>query len=212
MIEVNNKKKTKPNLKQMFDDYIEKCSKVDESLLGSPEFMKYLVKRYGAMDIDDDEFDYEEYEDDIFDGYSKSKKKWKQTREQLIKSTKKNKKDKKRGKRGNKKKKPFVFDEEDIKFDALSNDDKVIYYYRDVNDPDQAEIFFNLHDFDNFLTEEGIEVTQEEVNNLMINEVTHCCINPDIRQTNGEVQLITDTSYGGLYWTCNPENVYSMLP
>ena len=206
MLEINNNKKSKPNLKQMFDEYIEKVKKVEDSWYGSQEYIRYLVKRYGAMEIDD-----EDEEDDIYDGYSKSKRKWKKTRDFVDSFTTKgkHKKDKKRGKRGGKKKKQYVFDEEDMKYDA-STDDKTIYYYRDVNDPDHVEIFFNLHDFDNFLTEEGIEVTQEEVNNLMLNELTHCCVNPDTKQTNGKAQLVTDTSYGGLYWTCNPDNVYSM--
>lgn len=206
MLEINNNKKSKPNLKQMFDEYIEKIKKVEDSWYGSQEYIRYLVKRYGAMEIDD-----EDEEDDIYDGYSKSKRNWKKTRDFVDSFTtkSKHKKDKKRGKRGGKKKKQYVFDEEDMKYDASTND-KTIYYYRDVNDPDHVELFFNLHDFDNFLTEEGIEVTQEEVNNLMLNELTHCCVNPDTKQTNGKAQLVTDTSYGGLYWTCNPDNVYSM--
>ena len=71
-------------------------------------------------------------------------------------------------------------------------------------------MFFSLHNFDEFLQENGIEVNEQEVNNLMNRETSFCTINPDIKKTNGTVQLITDGSYGGLYWSCHEdEEIYS---
>lgn len=88
-------------------------------------------------------------------------------------------------------------------------DNKTIYFYRDVDNPDvNTEIFYSLHDFDNFLTEQGIEINDDEVRNIMTREVSHCCINPDIRATKGEVQLISDNSYGGLHWQCHGDETY----
>lgn len=197
-------KKDKPNFKQMFDNFLKESKKIEDkkTLYGSKEYLQYLIEKYG----DEDEY---EFPLDNF-GYEKSKKAWKKTRKLLENfTTKKKNKSSKRGKRGSKKNKN-VFDEEDMKYDVAMNE-KTIYFYRDYNDPDRCEVFFTLHDFDNFLEEEGINVSEEEVRNLMSREISHCCVNPDIKATHGNVELITDNSYGGLYWSCNQdEETYSL--
>lgn len=201
-------KKNKPDFKKMFDNYIEKSSQYEETnVFGEPAYMTYLVKKYGRED------DWDEDESGFLDfGYVKSKKQWKRQRNMLQNfmglPSKKNKNKGKRGTRGGKKgmknKVRDLFSEEDMMYDEQMND-KTIYFYRDVNNPDRSEVFYNLYDFDMFLDEEGIEVSEQEVQNLMNREVSHCCVNPDIKATRGTVQLITDSSYGGLYWTSHSD-------
>ena len=38
----------------------------------------------------------------------------------------------------------------------------------------------------------------------MNNSVIHCCLDP-ISKESGENEIITDTSYGGLYWTVSDD-------
>lgn len=204
-------KKNKPNLKAMFDNYLKEVDKKEKEYnLFDKEYKNYLINKYKREE--------EEYEDDedLYDmfGYSKSKN-WDRTRRilqgYLDKSSKRKgkKQSNKRGKRGGKKtKNRNIIDENNMMYDAQL-DNKTIYFYRDVDNPDvNTEIFYSLHDFDNFLTEQGIEINDDEVRNIMTREVSHCCINPDIRATKGEVQLISDNSYGGLHWQCHGDETY----
>ena len=122
-------------------------------------------------------------------------------------TNKKGKKNKKETRRSGKKSKKT----EKLYKEALEDpNNRMIYFYRDIDNPEHAEIFFNLHDFDEFLEQEGIEVSEQEVSALMTRETSFCAINPDVKKTNGTVQLISDNSYGGLYWACHEdEDIYS---
>lgn len=84
-------------------------------------------------------------------------------------------------------------------------DDKIIYFYDDIDNPDDATIFYNVYDFDKFLDEEGISVNECEVQNLLTRSISHCCINPKERLL-GNLTLITDMSYGNLRWECASSN------
>lgn len=199
-------KKNKPNLVNSFNQYLEKVKEDEKNyyddLITNPEYLLYLAKKYGSI------FSCHPTEDDDYDdiGYGKSKKAWKKQRRLLEERNFKGhfKKNKRGGKRMKGKKNRELFDDDDMLYDAHI-DDKTIYYYRDFNNPDDVEVFFSLHAFDQFTQEEGIEISEEEVNALMSRDISHCCINPDIKATNGEVQLVTDSSFGGLYWQCCPE-------
>ena len=93
----------------------------------------------------------------------------------------------------------FNFDDIDNDYD---DDYKIIYYYRDINTPDDYNEFTNLYEFEEFLNEEGISIPSFEVVNLMTRCVSHCCINPSDR-LNGKLNLITDSSYGSLVYECS---------
>lgn len=84
-------------------------------------------------------------------------------------------------------------------------DDKIIYYYDDIDRPDDSTIFYNVFDFDKFLDEEGIYVSDSEIDNLLTRSVSHCCINPKER-LKGKLSLLTDMSYGNLRWECAESN------
>lgn len=90
-----------------------------------------------------------------------------------------------------------LFDDDDINdFDCLGMDAKTIYFYRDINNPDDYEEFYNLFEFDNFLRDEGIKITDYEVQKLMNRDISHCCC----QNENGDVWLLSDHSYGSLYY------------
>lgn len=92
----------------------------------------------------------------------------------------------------------------DIDFDDYNNssdldigqDAKLIYFYRDINDPDNYEEFYNLFDFDAFLRYEGIQISDYEVQKLLNRDISHCCC----RNEDGELWLLSDNAYGALYY------------
>lgn len=84
---------------------------------------------------------------------------------------------------------------------SIGYDAKTIYYYRDINDPNDYEEFYNLFDFDEFLRDNGIKITEYEVQKILNRDVSHCCC---INQF-GEPYLLSDNAYGTLYFEANEE-------
>lgn len=81
---------------------------------------------------------------------------------------------------------------------ASNDDGKMIYYYSDMNNPDDnVSIFYSVYDFDKFLDEEGIHVDKCIVDELLSRSISHCCINPLIGD---RLSLMCDTSFGGLHY------------
>ena len=88
-------------------------------------------------------------------------------------------------------------DNEDNLFSRF-DDDKKIYYYSDMNNPDDnVSIFYSVFDFDRFLDEEGISVNESDIQSLLNRSVSHCCINPFVKD---RLELMTDSSFGGLHY------------
>lgn len=146
--------------------------------LDENEMLEYLSERYGMATLA------------LLYGYSSPKK--------LKKLNKKNFKNTKKKHKSSKDK--YLFDEDDMYQDSLMNE-KTIYYYRDVNNPDDCEIFNNVHEFESFLDEEGIEVSDIEVSHIMTREISHCCINPYDRFIKNRLRIMTSSSYGDLRWS-----------
>lgn len=82
---------------------------------------------------------------------------------------------------------------------SKSDDDKMIYYYSDMNNPDDnVSIFYSVFDFDKFLDEEGIYVNESDIQSLLSRSISHCCINPSV--CGSRLELMTDSSFGGLHY------------
>lgn len=190
-------KKSGINIVSLFKKYLEDISK--------PIYNKYC----GCDSWYDDWDDYGDYYGDGYDyffdgvgypGYHQKKK-----------SSIGNvsvKKQKKRGKRGSGKKSKCVPLYNNINSEILSdnlydNDEVTIYFYRDINDPDNKEIFYSLYDFNEFLDSEGIYVSQYETRQLLNRSISHCCIDSSF---GGEPWLLSDSSYGGLAWSVCHDN------
>ncbi|MBR6517620.1 MAG: hypothetical protein IKT40_12385 [Bacilli bacterium] len=85
----------------------------------------------------------------------------------------------------------------DIDAYELGNSAKLIYFYTDVNNPDSGvEEFYNLFEFDMYLRDNGIHISDYEVQKLMNRDVSHCCCVND----GGELTLLSDHSHGALYY------------
>ena len=88
-------------------------------------------------------------------------------------------------------------DNEDNLFSSF-DDNKKIYYYSDMNNPDDnVSTFYSVFDFDRFLDEEGISVNESDIQSLLNRSVSHCCINPFVKD---RLELMTDSSFGGLHY------------
>lgn len=80
--------------------------------------------------------------------------------------------------------------------------DKLIYYYDDILDESSKTVFYDVFDFDEYCKEQGIDISDYDVRQLLSNSVSHCCINPYTKNIDGQQLLMVDASYGGLRWLC----------
>jgi len=86
---------------------------------------------------------------------------------------------------------------------------KKIKFYPDVTNELSAIEFDSLKKFNDYCLEHGYNVSTTDYDNLMNWGTVHCCLDP-IDLEYGDYSVITDTSYGGLYWTVEsdlPEDV-----
>ena len=135
---------------------------------------------------------------------------------------KKNKKENKRGSRGRGGKKKYDYDDGTVDPDdfwkhrrALYGDDfedddddekcyKRIYFYPDIADEGNVQEFYSLADFNDFCGKHNYNVGAVDFENLKNWGVIHCCLDP-VDLEYGDYTVITDNSYGGLYWTVEPD-------
>lgn len=174
------------NSKELLRDDDIMHEKNDFEDLDDNEMLGYLAERYGIETLA------------LLYGYCSPK--------QLKKA---NKKEYKKNNKRNKKVFDADFNESSMLYDAELNS-KTIYYYRDVNNPNDCEIFNSLHEFDEFMNEEGIEVSDEEVTKIMSREISHCALNPNDRIAKNRLRIMSSSSYGDLRFT-NAELEYECL-
>lgn len=73
-----------------------------------------------------------------------------------------------------------------------------VYFYNDINNPDDYELFDNLYRFDEYLSTNGIHINEYEVQKILNRDISHCCsVTKD-----GVCQCISDHSYSSLYFEC----------
>ena len=117
---------------------------------------------------------------------------------------KQDKKSKKRGHRGSKKSR---YDEDDYvvyggydEYDDYEVPYKSIKFYPDVTNELSVIEFSTLKEFSDYCDKNGYAVGGTDMENLKNWNVVHCCLDP-IDLEYGEYAIVTDTSYGGLFWT-----------
>lgn len=91
--------------------------------------------------------------------------------------------------------------------DDEDNDEKRykhIYFYPDINDEGNVKEFYSLSDFNDFCGKNNYLVGSVDFENLKNWGVIHCCLDP-VDLEYGDNTVITDNSYGGLYWTVEPD-------
>ena len=93
--------------------------------------------------------------------------------------------------------------DDEMEDDVYSNVDsawKEINFYEDIENELSVIQFSSIKEFSDYCEEQGIKVGNVDGENLMNWDRIHCCLDP-LSLKYGEKDLITDTSYGGLYWT-----------
>jgi len=158
---------------------------------------------------DDDNYSpYEEIDESL---YAKGSRKLKALNKKLFKKSKRG--DKKRGKhRGSEDINDYwsnrhsMFRNGEWSDDDLDDENnydepyKVIKFYSDIENEMGVQEFYSLSEFSKFCEEKGYNVSITDYNNLLNWSVIHCCLDP-ISLEYDEHDIITDNSYGALYWT-----------
>lgn len=195
-------KKNKPNLYKTFNEYLENEESRYSNLFSTNEYLDYFIRKYckkskrksNSFDFDDDYYDYTSNKKGRKNKKAKRKchplyDDYEFNDDELIYSKKRNRK-----KKSNK-----LASSYDDDFD-----NKTIYFYNDfINNPDDVVEFCSIYEFDKFLEEKGINISSEEIKNIKRREITHCCVNPEIQAKEKRVELITDSSFGSLFWQCS---------
>ena len=164
----------------------------------------------------------EDYYFDEEGGYILNPKHLKKKNKKLYDGDKK--KSSKRGSRGKGKKSDYVTYEDEYWENRKSlythgewSDDeenyeeeyKKIKFYPDITNEMSVIEFDSLKEFSDYCDEHGYLVGMTDYENLKNWGTVHCCLDP-IDLEYGDYSIITDTSYGGLFWTVEsdlPEDV-----
>jgi hypothetical protein len=77
---------------------------------------------------------------------------------------------------------------------------KTIKFYPDITNEMSVMEFHSLKEFSDFCDRRGYVVGETDYSNLKNWSVIHCCLDP-IDMEYGDFAIITDNSYGALYWT-----------
>lgn len=121
-----------------------------------------------------------------------------------------------KGRKGKKKKQKATFlfpdDLDDMNYD-ISSERKFIKFYKDINNERDVMEFTNLKEFSDFCVKNDYYVSKTDADNLERWTTIHCCLFP-LDDEYGVKSLVTDNSYGGLYWSVSDEtmaNEYGVL-
>ena len=93
---------------------------------------------------------------------------------------------------------------EDLEEEGYESGYKKINFYPDITNEMSVVEFDSLKEFNDYCSEHGYVVGETDYSNLKNWSVIHCCLDP-IDKEYGDYAIITDTSYGGLYWTVEPD-------
>lgn len=81
---------------------------------------------------------------------------------------------------------------------------KSIKFYSDIENELSVREFDSLKSFNDFCADNGYIISTIDYNNLLNESVIHCCLDP-ISLEYGDKEIITDNSYGALYWTVSED-------
>ncbi|MCR4934437.1 MAG: hypothetical protein K6A29_09585 [Lachnospiraceae bacterium] len=157
---------------------------------------KHMMYECMGEDFPSDDLDYSPYEE-IYDGLgSKTARELKALNKKLFKRQNKNSK-------GKGKKRYSHMDDLDDE-NNYDEPEKYIKFYEDIENELSAREFYSLKSFNDFCADNGYIMSTTDYNNLMQWSVIHCCLDP-ISVEYGDKEIITDNSYGGLYWTVSED-------
>jgi hypothetical protein len=100
---------------------------------------------------------------------------------------------------------PLEVGDDDIYTDYVEIEDngitngKEIYYYPDYHNKDNRLEFSSLSGFSDFCEENGYNVPQHVVDDIMFRRVSHTCLRPDAREY-GHYEIMAEDSYGTMFY------------
>ena len=99
------------------------------------------------------------------------------------------------------------WDDESLLDDEDSHEDsyKCIKFYEDIENELSCREFDSLKSFSDFCGERGYILSTLDYNNLLNLSIVHCCLDPLSLENGDYKEVITDSSYGGLYWTVSDD-------
>ena len=161
----------------------------------------------------DNEFDDEDYSDMALAALCSGKAKLKSLNKKLFKREHRGEKHSKGKKRYSRTEdmddywnnRHTMYPEDDFdNEDNVEDPYKCIKFYTDIENEMSVQEFYSLKDFNDFCQEKGYHVGCVDYNNLVNMTVVHCCLDP-ISKEYGENDVITDNSYGALYWSVSDD-------
>lgn len=81
---------------------------------------------------------------------------------------------------------------------------KCIKFYSDIENELSCREFDSIKSFSDFCGSHGYMLSPTDYNNILNLSVVHCCLDP-ISLEYGDNEIITDNSYGALYWTVSED-------
>lgn len=99
--------------------------------------------------------------------------------------------------------KPASLIEQHFGEDEKASDPITIYFYKDFKTESDVEVFTNLVEFDQFVQDMGITITEEVCLQILQSDEIHCSIDPYYWYKTGDQYLICASSYIDLEWECH---------
>lgn len=183
--------KNKPCINDLMCAIVERLER--EQKAADAEYYSRWYDRYGDESIFFDSYGEDDFPDDDYPHYGLSKKEMKR----LMKGI--GKQGRKKGKSKGKRHRHIDFDDEDI-YNNVDSEWKEINFYPEIDNELSVIQFHSIKEFSDYCEENEISVGNIDGDNLMNWDRIHCCLDP-LSLKYGEKGLITDTSYGALYWT-----------
>lgn len=91
----------------------------------------------------------------------------------------------------------------------VDKQEKEIYFYEKLDltdngyeDTQYDNVFFNIAELKDFCKENGINISKGELEAIKYRNLNYCTFDP-IDKKEGELTLISDSSFGGLWWECH---------
>ena len=112
----------------------------------------------------------------------------------------------------------YPYDDDDDTYDIYDDDlfgkkleteEKEIYFYEKLDFSDEGyednqydHFFNNIKELKDFCTENGINLPKNELEAIKYRHSSYCTFDP-LDKVNGELTLLSDNSWGSLWWECH---------
>ena len=107
--------------------------------------------------------------------------------------------------------------EEDIFGNKIETEEKEIYFYEKLDFSDDGyednqydHLFNNIKELKDFCTENGINLPNSELEAIKYRHASYCTFDP-LDKDKGLLTLLSDNSWGSLWWECHDLNEETVL-